>query len=70
MPEGSLYKRVEGLWKWWLGYSQWEETGTMETDVFARGLVEVVAVGEWGVLGRVLGWGGRIGGGVGGRRER
>lgn len=57
LPEGSLYKRVEGLWEGRLGYSQRKETGTMETEVFAGRLVEVALRGEWGVLGRLVGVG-------------
>lgn len=57
LPEGSLYKGIEGNYQRRLKHSQ--EIG-METDVFAREVVErVLGMGQgvWGWLGRGRWWG-------------
>lgn len=46
LPEGSLYQRVRYLYEARLGYSQMREAGPMETDVFARKLVDDALKGE------------------------
>lgn len=40
LPEGSLYQQVRHLYEARLGYSQKREAGPMETDVFAKRLVD------------------------------
>ncbi|KAK0388832.1 hypothetical protein NLU13_5075 [Sarocladium strictum] len=52
LPESSLYKPVEDVFRWRLGFSQ--KANTMKREVFARRLVDQVERGE-GWLGGLIG---------------
>lgn len=57
LPADSLYAPAKHLWERRLGFSQKRESRPMETQVFAKRLVEVAVREEVGVVWRACGWG-------------